>query len=336
MSNPMTKSQIEDLLDNVLHTPKRNDWKGDKIQFCCTIHGESHPSCGININYKPKGSNDTIMVFNCFSCGASGTIPWLVYKSLPDQFKSVKEVETFLNKRYGVTFKYTFDPKTKRICRYEDQFIEPDTESRLVLPLKKLAVFKSGKETYKYFFDRGFSKEDLIEYKIGRDTESKTVTVPIFWEDGKLAGIIGRFISKNVPHNSRYKIYEFPRGKILYPLDKLEVTDNTIIGVESVFDVMLLRKWGYKNAVATMGGGFSEEQAEIIAEKCTTFIGLFDNDSGGRKIIAKAKSMLKGKVMFLTPTYYPEQGKDPGEWGEEETVKVINSAKAYSRSIPRL
>lgn len=35
----MTKEQIEDLLDNVVETPSRRDWKGNKVQFCCTVHG---------------------------------------------------------------------------------------------------------------------------------------------------------------------------------------------------------------------------------------------------------------------------------------------------------
>lgn len=32
-----TKEQIEDLLVNVLDTPKMNDWKGNKIQFIYVI-----------------------------------------------------------------------------------------------------------------------------------------------------------------------------------------------------------------------------------------------------------------------------------------------------------
>ena len=32
-----TKEQIEDLLVNVLDTPKMNDWKGNKIQFICNF-----------------------------------------------------------------------------------------------------------------------------------------------------------------------------------------------------------------------------------------------------------------------------------------------------------
>lgn len=62
-----TKEQIEDLLVNVLDTPVMKDWKGSKIQFCCTIHGEKNPSCGIDIDYCPDGEpNLHGQVFNCF------------------------------------------------------------------------------------------------------------------------------------------------------------------------------------------------------------------------------------------------------------------------------
>lgn len=39
MSSSLTKDQIEDLLINVLDAYKVNQWKGDKIQFTCTVHG---------------------------------------------------------------------------------------------------------------------------------------------------------------------------------------------------------------------------------------------------------------------------------------------------------
>jgi hypothetical protein len=39
MSSSLTKSQVEDLLINVLEVSDIRDWKGDKIQFCCPVHG---------------------------------------------------------------------------------------------------------------------------------------------------------------------------------------------------------------------------------------------------------------------------------------------------------
>lgn len=337
MSNMMTKEQIEDLLDNVVDTPSRRDWKGNKIQFCCTVHGESHPSCGINIDFTPDDKpNDHYQVVHCFSCGFSGTIPWFVFKSLPDRFKSIKEVEEFLKQRYGVTYAYTYDPKTQTIKRYEDFGTEQKT-TRFELPKYKLAPFKSGKQTYQYFFDRGFDKEDMQKFMIGRDLESETITIPAFWEDGTLAGVIGRYIDPNRPKNMRFKIYEFPKGSLIYPLDKLEVINDTLIGCESMFDVIKLHKWGFPNAIAMMGDGMSKQQADQIVSRCKIFIDLFDNDKGGRTAREIAKRRLGSRVMYLTPTYYPEEGKDPSDWGELETVKVIKSATFLgAKSIPRL
>ena len=332
----ITKDQVEDLLINVLQTPKIMPWKGDKIQFCCTIHGESNPSCGINLDFRPEDKpNSSYAVFHCFSCGASGNIPWLVFKSLPDRFKSLSQAEKFLKQKYGLTFNYTYDPKTHEIKRYEDFGYE--NIERFELPRTKLAPLKSGKETYQYFFNRGFDKEDMKTYMIGRDLESETVTIPAFWEDGVLAGIIGRYIDPHRPKNMRYKIYEFPKSGLIYPLDKLEVIDDMIIGVESMFDVMMLRKWGFPNAVAMMGDGMSVQQAEQIADRCRIFIDLFDNDKGGLEARRIAKRRLGNRVMYLIPTYYPEKGKDPSEWGELETVKVIKSSSYLnSLDIPRL
>lgn len=336
-----TKEQIEDLLQNVLDTPKMTSWKGDKIQFCCTIHGETHPSCGINLDFCPPGSPDLHeQVFNCFSCGASGSIAWLVYKSLPDRFKSVSQAEKFLRKRYGVTARFMSQKETGVLLkRYEDKFIDLEElpEVRQVKPLSTIAPYRSGKETYQYFFDRGFDREDMRRYMIGRDLENETVTIPVFWEDKKLAGVIGRYIDPNRPKNSRFRVYDFQRSKLIYPLDKVETVDDTLILMEACFDAMMLNKWGYPNAIATMTNKVSREQAEQIAQRCNKLIVLCDLDERGYKLLETAKEYLGGKVQILIPTYRPENGKDPCEWGELETVKVIESAKYLGLSkIPRL
>lgn len=324
-----TKEQIEDLLDNVLKTPKRQQWKGTKIQFCCTVHGESHPSCGINIDFSPNvGEHYT--VFHCFACGEGGSIPWLVYKSLPDRFHSVKEACDFLNHRYGISeVVFTYNPRTKQIALYEDSVKE---EKRFVADKTQLALFKSGKETYKYFFNRGFSIDDMKSFKIGRDLESKTVTIPCFYEDGVLAGIIGRYISCNRAKNERFKIYEFPKGSTLFPLDHLKVEKDTIIVVEGMFDCMMMHKWGFTNCVSIMTNGISPSQVEKLSTLCSKVILLLDNDERGKdgERIAR-KKFKKSGVLVMTPTYYPDYGKDPCEWGKEETTKVVESASSIVR-----
>lgn len=336
MRSGLNEEQIEDLLLNVLHSPKIMPWKGSKIQFCCPVHGESHPSAGIDIDFCTEDSpNAHYQVFHCFSCGASGTLPWLVHKSLPDRFKSVKKASDFLKERYDVSYNYTHRDIKGGIKRYDEQSEVED--KRFELPKSFIAPFKSGKETYQYFFDRGFDKSDLQKFLIGRDLESETVTIPVFWEDGVLAGVIGRYIDKNRPKNMRFKIYNFPKGHLIFPLDKLRVVNDTIIGVEAMFDVMMLHKWGFPNAVAMMGDGMSKKQADQIASRCKVFIDLFDNDKGGDIARKIAKERLGNRVLYLTPTYYPEKGKDPSDWGEIETLKVLKSVSYLgAKSIPRL
>ena len=62
----LTQDQIEDLLDYI-GVEKVGQWKGDKINFCCPIHHEKNPSCGINADYVPVDEPFThYQVFNCF------------------------------------------------------------------------------------------------------------------------------------------------------------------------------------------------------------------------------------------------------------------------------
>lgn len=336
MTGLLNEEQIEDLLEYIGVT-KIGRWKGNHIQFCCPIHHESNPSCGINIDYSPEGSPDEhYQLFHCFSCSASGNLAWLLFKSMPDDFKSASAAQRFIEERYGVKTGYRLDPVSKRIIRYEDAFNIPRESKRFELPKSDLAPYKSGKETYQYFFDRGFDKDDLVKFKIGRDLVNETVTIPAFWEDGTLAGIIGRYISKNQPKNMRFKIYNFPKSGLIYPLDKVKPCKDTLIGVESMFDAIMLHKWGFTNAVAIMGDSVSTKQAEQIKSLCSYFIPLFDNDSGGNIARESAYSKLSG-VKILTPTYTPPEGKDPIEWGELETIKVINSVSYLNTgSIPRI
>lgn len=332
----MTKEQIEDLLDNVLEVTKRNPWKGSKIQFNCPIHGESHPSCGIDSDYIPDGDSH-FQVFHCFSCGESGGLAWLLYRAKKDDFKNYGEAVKFLSERYNVDIKSHDRNLKKSVKRYEDFYTSNTVEESDTISRSFIAPFKSGKETYEYFINRGFSQAEIEEYSVGRDLVNETVTIPVFNENKELVGVIGRYIDKNRPKNSRYKIYEFPKGNYLFPIDKLEVNDSIIV-TEGMFDTMMMRKWGYKNTVSIMGNSISKKQAEMLKEICNKLILLFDNDSGGRTAIKIAEKRFRGSgVLLLVPCYYPEIGKDPIEWGEAETDKVINSVKVLGVSgIKRL
>lgn len=336
MGNLFTKEQVEDLL-NYIGVDKIQQWKGDKINFCCPIHGETHPSCGINVDYTNEDRDIYHgQVFNCFACNKSGNLAWFTYLSLPDKFKGYGDAVKFLERRYDVNVD---QPKRKgrlhMLKRYGEK--SENETSRIVLPQYKLSAFRSGRETYKYFYDRGFDKSDLIEYEIGRDIEHETVTIPIFWEDHTLAGIIGRYIDPNRPKNYRYEIYDnFSKSSILFPLDKVEPKDGTIILVEGQFDCMMMRKWGLKNTMSSLGNKISYAQKEQLKELCHTVIVLYDSDDRGIAAAERARNMLKDSFKVKTCDFTDVVGKDPIEWGETQTKRILSTATLLRKKLHKI
>lgn len=326
MAITLDKDQIDDLL-NFMDVPYR-PWKDNSKQICCPVHGENNPSCGVSADKQ---------VFHCFSCGAKGDFASLLVQALPDQFKYLRQAREFLADRYELEYRELDGNRIRRIKRYEERAEEMSPkDERVVQPIYKLAPFRSGKETYKYFFNRGFSKQDMVDFNIGRDLENKTVTIPIYYQDGKLAGVIGRYISSKRKKNERYKVYDFNKGNLLYPIHKYESPDGVMILCEGNFDSMWLHKHGYTNALATMGVELTKAQINLIVENCHTVIDIGDNDERGKDGQKERQKKLQGKVNYLIVDY-PEQGKDPQEWDKETIDWVIASAHSpVRRRIKRM
>lgn len=330
-TSDLTREQIIDLLGNVLDSPEIIDKANkDDIQFCCTVHGETHPSAGISVDKQ---------VFNCLSCHARGNIPWLLFKSKPDEFKSVIEAEAFLEARYGVDFKSLDINQLKHLRRYEDHLEPPAERKRHIVPLSFIAQFKSGKETFEYFYDRGFTKKTVIDFRIGRDLKSETVTVPIFWEDKKLAGVIGRYIDPKRRKNERYKIYEdTPTGEIAFPMDKAEPIDDTMIIVEGLLDAIWMHQLGYTNTVALLTNFLSAKQADFIRERCSKVVDMTDKDDMGVTATDSIKDKLgKTHIIYEVKHLYPNKCKDPQDLTHEQIEYMLsNKVSKLKRKLRRI
>ena len=72
-------------------------------------------------------------------------------------------------------------------------------------------------------------------------------------------------------------------------------------------------------------------QANLLAGLCEKAILLFDADKGGSLAQEKAVKLLQGKVR-AKKVIYPDdiKGKDPSEWGEELTRKLISTAGSFA------
>ena len=330
MREDLTREQALELLRYAGATNIKYEYAGkDNVQCCCPVHGESTPSMGYSFSKN---------VAHCFSCHWSGNIQWLLFKTCPDEFKSVYEVERWIKEKYNVDLgKYAVD-FSKNLRRYDDttEEYEEIEEKQHELPRHFLAPFKSGKETYKYYFDRGFNKKDLVYFNVGRDLENETVTIPVYNPDSTLCGVVGRYIDPNRPKNARYRVYEFPKGKITYPIDKLEIIDDTLILVEGILDAMWLHKHGYTNAQSILGNGLTYEQCDLLTQyDFNTVILAFDKDKGGDTAIEIAKKRLGDNYKYKLVTY-PEGVKDVQEMTKEQLDEMFARVKKGKRSIRRI
>ncbi len=253
------------------------------------------------------------------------------------EFKAYKKARAFLADRYELEYK-ELGRRLKTVKRYEQTFnVYLKEDPHTTIPMFKLAPFMSGKETYQYFFDRGFTKELMKEFSIGRDLDNKTITIPVFNVDNTLAGVIGRYISAKRKKNQRYKIYfDFERGSVLYPMNKAQPLNDTIIIVEGQFDAIRMYDLGYTNTFALMTNQMSKRQADIVCSICSTVIWIGDNDDRGIEGREKAYKMLKNKITFKVVDY-PDYGKDVCDWSSDDIKCMLENAHSlFVRKVKRL
>lgn len=332
----LSKDQIEDLLEYCYVTP--TIWRGDNMQVCCPVHGESNPSMGVSA---------AMGVCHCFSCGFSGGFEKLLYYSLPDEFgfregskkseyRAFRKAREFLSVRYGLEEK-DISGKASVIPRYEDFQSMEDRDKDNNVSSALFYAYKCGVSTYKYFFRRGFTKEDMWWFKIGYDAVSKTVVIPVFDPYLQVVGFIGRYIDKNRKKNERYKVYSFNRGDYLFPLDKVDTSKEYVILVEGIFDAMRLHSYGYRNTLAIMSDIITKKQLSYLRSICDCVLYLGDNDKMGIKASLENTSLLqKEGIKVFRVNEYPSYGKDVCDWSKEDTVSLIERSIHGGYKIPRM
>lgn len=326
---------------------------GDNIQFCCPFHSETRPSCGINIY---------TLVGQCFACEESFNLAKLVAHcldfTLPSGRYDYNRAYNWLEEKYNVKKRsVNYNPKSplRRIEDEEDLEEQEDKPKRHEISKLKLAVYKSGKVIHKYFLDRGFTKETARKFMIGWDNKRKRITIPVFWEDGALCGIIGRAVLEmkidGKPNPEFYKVYKkselndvkyyiydkFPVGDILYPLPHFKLIDDTVILVEGALDAIWLHQLGFPNTLATLGSKLSFNKREQRSKQVDILhnlgvrkvILLRDLDTAGIKGAEHDYKILKQEGFLVYKSEYPEGKSDPQELTYKELYSILNNKHLY-------
>lgn len=327
---------------------------GDNIQACCPFHGETRPSCGINV-YEGIGK--------CFACEETFNLPKLVAHCLDyttrDGGYNYFKAEQWLEERFNIECKEC-DISHFGCLRIED---EEEANIRFELPKAYIAPFKSGKVTHNYFFARGFTKETAKKFMIGWDKKKNRVTIPVFWGDGALAGVIGRAVLEmkdsqgrrnpsfnkvyQMGNDTKYHIYEnFPVGDVLFPLPHFKPReDGLAVLVEGQFDSMWLHQLGFSFVLSTLGSKMPYnkranrcKQAELLSSLGVTKVLLLrDDDEAGQKGAEHDAQILKGDFRVFKSNF-PEGKTDPQQLNAKEFENILKNMKPYYKlpKIPRL
>ena len=207
--------------------------------------------------------------------------------------------------------------------------------------------YSTGKEPlYDYLIRLGYSKEEIeasdiiLPSKNGKmyDRFFDRIMFPIFDIRDRTIAFGGRAFGEKVNNKQIPKYYNsqendiYHKGKTLYLMNfaKREKLENIII-VEGYMDAIALQKFGFNNAVASLGTALTENQARLIKKYTDNVIIGYDQDGAGQAATLRGLDILANhglnvKVLKLDR----DDVKDPDEYlnkyGPERLKNCINNA----------
>ncbi len=207
--------------------------------------------------------------------------------------------------------------------------------------------YSTGKQPlYDYLLSKGYTHEEImaadiiVPSKNGRlyDRFFDRVMFPIFDIRDRVIAFGGRAFGERQQNKTVPKYYNsqendiYHKGKNLYLMNyaKKEKIDSIII-VEGYMDAIALQKFGFNNAVASLGTALTENQARLIKKYTDNVIIGYDADEAGQEAILRGLDILSNhglnvKVLKLDKP----DAKDPDEYlnkyGPERLKNCINNA----------
>ncbi|MBT4791118.1 MAG: DNA primase [Halobacteriovoraceae bacterium] len=338
------------------------DKKGANFQGICPFHGDSHPSLVIN---------DAKGIYKCFACGAAGdSIKFVTDKlnlnfieaikdiagnigvTIEEQFSKEKnpkyemairvlQVTSKLYKKYATdskpqnfinflkhrnlneesvtNFQIGYAPKNNGLTHYLATISESDQKAATSMA-KDIGLIRD-------------SKRHQGHYDFYRDR----VIFPIWDHSGKVRGFSSRAVLPDqVPkYLNSGESFIFDKGNILYGFNiaknHIRQQDSVIL-VEGNMDVVMLHQYGFKNSVATMGVGLSQNSIRLLNNMTKNTFLAMDSDPAGIKAMTKINQAFieQGvipKFIDFTPCKDPDEFLN--EFGRLKLQEKIDHAKSF-------
>ena len=334
---------------------------GGRYKAKCPFHGDGNEKTPSLVVYEETGS------YHCFACKASGNaIHFLREYDGIDFMESVELLASHVGmevpkQEKSVDLSDAININTKATEVFKEQ-LKSNPGKETIEYLKARGI--SG-ETAK-FFELGYSMEksptlysilsgdydesDLADSGLFGSNDSgdmydrfrDRLMFPIRNIKGEHIAFGGRLITDkdnqakylNSPETKTYKKKYELYG--LYEARLIEKRPESLFLVEGYMDVIGLHQYGIKNAVASSGTAFTQEQLRKILSYTNNIYIVFDGDEAGQKAswraVENALPLLREDIrmsfIFLKP------GDDPDSYikekGKDAFLKLANEATSFS------
>ncbi len=335
MSSPVELIKERLSVTDVIGSYVQLEKAGSNLKAKCPFHNEKTPSFFVS---PARGS------YYCFGCGAKGDIFSFVqaFEGL-DFMGALKSLGT----RAGVEISPE-DPKVRSgrerlflLLETATAFFEAELnknkEARAYLTKRGLSdetvrSWRIGfaedewQSCLDYCTTKGFSLDELEKAGLIKREGGKTydrfrsrVMFPIVDASGRPVAFSGRLFGKKDDKAPKYlnspETLVFSKSRILYGFDRakneIRRLDYTML-VEGQMDLLMCHQAGFKNAVASSGTSFTEEQITILKRLSKRLLMVYDADKAGVAASVRSASLALAEGMEVKVAALPE-GKDPAE-----------------------
>ncbi|MDM8533446.1 DNA primase [Clostridiaceae bacterium HSG29] len=334
---------------------------GKNYKGLCPFHNEKTPSFFVSTDEQ---------LYNCFGCEAGGSVITFVSEMENLEFiDTIEFIAEAVNLDLSSYIENSEDYSTE--YKEKDEIIKLNRDAAIYYyknlrasedALTYLSKRKIDKNIIKifglgyvsnewngvmdYLLQKGY--EIKLIYKAGLVSRSEAsnkyydkfrgrVMFPIFNVKGKIIAFGGRIIEKkdNAPkYLNSPETLVFNKSETLYGLNiaRKNIRNNEkLILVEGYMDVIMLHKYGIKNAVAALGTSFTNQHAKIIKRYVNELIICFDSDTAGLKATYRAIKNI-GSEIDKVKVIELEKGYDPDDFikknGADAFNEKIKNAKA--------
>jgi DNA primase len=287
---------------------------GENVMACCPFHDERSPSFGVN-SYTG--------VYNCFGCGAKGSIGHLV--KVLEGHDTVYDAETYLIQMFG---RYAVSVEDELTLEFGDE--DEPTDYWISDDLLSDYGFR-----HPYLGSRGIDETWQRRFGIGYCKKHGAITIP--WRDE-----FGRLITIKFRSVKEKKFWYNPplpnglKAETLWGLDKvLRNGFDKIALTEAEIDGLSVWQGGSPLGIGACGIGgnqFNQAQANKLIRLLPSeseIIIFTDNDRGGEQAKERISDLLSGrfKLSQVDWSLVDRDVKDANDLSTDEVAILLNHRK---------